>query len=88
MVTAFTTILNKCLFSARNEKNNRIQAALGVGESADLKELKTIYRNFMKDWHPTNSVYEEKPPLKKSEALLLRLIIFYKCSTRNTGAEA
>jgi curved DNA-binding protein CbpA len=25
---------------------------LGVDKNVDLKELKTIYRNFMKDWHP------------------------------------
>ena len=25
---------------------------LGVGEHADLQELKTIYRNLMKQWHP------------------------------------
>jgi curved DNA-binding protein CbpA len=25
---------------------------LGVDKTADLKELKTVYRNFMKDWHP------------------------------------
>ena len=41
---------------------------LGVDKTADLKELKTIYRNFMKDWHPDKfqdnheekSVAEEK----------------------------
>lgn len=25
---------------------------LGVDKTAELKELKAIYRNFMKDWHP------------------------------------
>ncbi len=25
---------------------------LGVTEAAELKELKTVYRNLMKDWHP------------------------------------
>lgn len=25
---------------------------LGVDKAAQLKDLKTIYRNFMKDWHP------------------------------------
>ncbi|HPM29214.1 MAG TPA: KTSC domain-containing protein [Chryseolinea sp.] len=25
---------------------------LGVDKSVELKELKSIYRNFMKDWHP------------------------------------
>ena len=25
---------------------------LGVQESTELKELKSVYRNLMKDWHP------------------------------------
>lgn len=25
---------------------------LGIDKEADLKELKSIYRNFMKEWHP------------------------------------
>ena len=25
---------------------------LGVNEAAELRELKTVYRNLMKDWHP------------------------------------
>lgn len=25
---------------------------LGVDKDVELKELKTVYRNFMKDWHP------------------------------------
>jgi len=25
---------------------------LGIDKTADLKELKAIYRNFMKEWHP------------------------------------
>ena len=25
---------------------------LGIDKAADLKELKAIYRNFMKEWHP------------------------------------
>src|ERR1700751_1071357 len=25
---------------------------LGVGVNADLQELKTVYRNLMKEWHP------------------------------------
>ncbi len=28
------------------------RSLLGVNKTADLKELKSIYRNFMKDWHP------------------------------------
>ena len=29
---------------------------LGIDKSADLKELKSIYRNFMKEWHPDKFV--------------------------------
>src|SRR5688572_33448977 len=25
---------------------------LGIDKAADLKELKVVYRNFMKEWHP------------------------------------
>jgi hypothetical protein len=35
---------------------------LGVDKTADLKELKTIYRNFMKDWHPDK--VQESPAAK------------------------
>lgn len=28
------------------------QKLLGVTKNAELKELKTIYRNFVKEWHP------------------------------------
>ncbi|HEY5750073.1 MAG TPA: KTSC domain-containing protein [Chryseolinea sp.] len=45
---------------------------LGVGESADLKELKTIYRNFMKDWHPDKfqSNEEKAAAEEKSRAFI------------------
>jgi len=33
---------------------------LGVDKTADLKELKAIYRNFMKDWHPDKFQAEEE----------------------------
>lgn len=33
---------------------------LGVDKTADLKELKTVYRNFMKDWHPDKFQQEEE----------------------------
>jgi curved DNA-binding protein CbpA len=38
---------------------------LGVDKNVDLKELKTIYRNLMKDWHPDKIQDNE---LKKAEA--------------------
>jgi curved DNA-binding protein CbpA len=33
---------------------------LGVGEHADLQELKTVYRNLMKNWHPDKFVDSEE----------------------------
>jgi curved DNA-binding protein CbpA len=33
---------------------------LGVGEKADLQELKTVYRNLMKNWHPDKQETEEQ----------------------------
>jgi curved DNA-binding protein CbpA len=34
------------------KKINEYRKLLGVAENAELKDLKTIYRNLMKDWHP------------------------------------
>ncbi|MBA4053699.1 MAG: molecular chaperone DnaJ [Marivirga sp.] len=36
---------------------------LGVEKTADLKELKSIYRNFMKEWHPDK--FQENPSAQK-----------------------
>jgi len=33
---------------------------LGVDKSAELKDLKTIYRNFMKDWHPDKFQHDQE----------------------------
>ena len=35
---------------------------LGVDKTAGLKELKAIYRNFMKDWHPDK--FQDNPQAK------------------------
>jgi len=46
---------------------------LGVDKTVDLKELKTIYRNFMKDWHPDKFQDSESEKLQaeeKSKALI------------------
>ena len=40
---------------------------LGVEKTADLKELKTIYRNFMKDWHPDKIQDNPEEKLKAEE---------------------
>jgi len=36
---------------------------LGVNETAELKELKTVYRNLMKDWHPDK--FQDNPEEKQ-----------------------
>lgn len=36
---------------------------LGVNEAAELKELKTVYRNLMKDWHPDK--FQDNPEEKQ-----------------------
>src|SRR4051812_11576907 len=40
---------------------------LGVTKDADLKELKTIYRNFMKEFHPDKIVNDEQARLAAEE---------------------
>jgi curved DNA-binding protein CbpA len=40
---------------------------LGVTKDADLKELKTIYRNFMKEFHPDKIVDDEAAKLAAEE---------------------
>ena len=40
---------------------------LGVDKAAELKELKAIYRNFMKDWHPDKFQDNEVAKLEAEE---------------------
>ncbi len=40
---------------------------LGVDKSVELKDLKTIYRNFMKDWHPDKFQNDDKVKLEAEE---------------------
>jgi DnaJ-class molecular chaperone len=40
---------------------------LGVTKDADLKELKTIYRNFMKEFHPDKIINDEEARLAAEE---------------------
>jgi DnaJ-class molecular chaperone with C-terminal Zn finger domain len=39
-------------FCARMKKIIESRKLLGVDKNVELKELKSIYRTFMKDWHP------------------------------------
>jgi DnaJ-class molecular chaperone len=40
---------------------------LGVDKNVELKELKSIYRNFMKDWHPDKFQNDEAAKLDAEE---------------------
>jgi curved DNA-binding protein CbpA len=40
---------------------------LGVDKTAGLKELKAIYRNFMKDWHPDKFRHDPQAKLEAEE---------------------
>ena len=59
-------------FRAAMKRIIEYRRLLGVGESADLKELKTIYRNFMKDWHPDKFQSDEEKAAaeEKSKAFI------------------
>ena len=37
---------------------------MGVSETSELKELKTVYRNLMKDWHPDK--FQDNPDEKQA----------------------
>ena len=43
------------------------QKLLGVTKEADLKELKTVYRNFMKEFHPDKFQDEDDKKLEAEE---------------------
>lgn len=40
---------------------------LGVDKAIELRELKSIYRNFMKDWHPDKFHHDEHAKLEAEE---------------------
>jgi curved DNA-binding protein CbpA len=40
---------------------------LGVTEAAELKDLKTVYRNLMKDWHPDKFADDHDQKLEAEE---------------------
>ncbi len=40
---------------------------LGVDKAVELKELKSIYRNFMKDWHPDKIQDDQEAKLHAEE---------------------
>ena len=42
----------KAIFAPAMKKIIESRKLLGIDKAADLKELKVVYRNFMKEWHP------------------------------------
>ena len=42
----------KTIFAPEMKKIIESRKLLGIDKAADLKELKVVYRNFMKEWHP------------------------------------
>jgi DnaJ-class molecular chaperone len=58
-------LVQKLYFCTRMKRIIESRKLLGVDKDVDLKELKTIYRNFMKDWHPDKFQDQEE---KKAEA--------------------
>jgi hypothetical protein len=59
-------------FCAAMKRIIEYRRLLGVDKSAGLKELKTIYRNFMKDWHPDKFQSDEEKAAaeEKSKAFI------------------
>lgn len=41
---------------------------MGVNEQASLQELKTVYRNLMKEWHPDKFVAQEEKDLSEAKS--------------------
>jgi curved DNA-binding protein CbpA len=57
----------KVYFCALMKKIIDSRKLLGVAKDADLKALKAIYRNFMKDWHPDRILDDPKAKLEAEE---------------------
>ncbi len=57
----------KVYFCARMKKIIESRKLLGVEKTTELKELKAIYRNFMKDWHPDKFQDNQEAKLQAEE---------------------
>lgn len=61
---------------------------LGVDKSATLKDLKTIYRNFMKEWHPDKfQSEEEKTAAEEKSKVFIEAYHFLVSIAPETQAE-
>jgi curved DNA-binding protein CbpA len=71
----FTTFASQRVYSMKKIIGYR--KLLGVDEKATLQDLKTIYRNMMKNWHPDK--LQENPELAaEAEVKSKRIIEAYK----------
>ncbi|HXC06979.1 MAG TPA: KTSC domain-containing protein [Bacteroidia bacterium] len=63
---------------------------LGVTKDTELKELKTIYRNFMKDWHPDKFAddHEKKVEAEEKSKTLIEAYHFLVSISPETQALA
>ena len=54
VVSEFPKVIwnKKTIFAPEMKKIIESRKLLGIDKAADLKELKVVYRNFMKEWHP------------------------------------
>lgn len=59
-------MIKKVYFCARMKKIVESRKLLGVEKTVELKELKSIYRNLMKDWHP-DKFQEDQAKLEAEE---------------------
>ena len=51
------------------KKIDHYRKLLGVTKEADLKELKSVYRNQMKEWHPDK--FQEKEDAEKERETIM-----------------
>ncbi len=57
----------KAYFCTQMKRIIESRRLLGIDKSADLKELKAIYRNFMKEWHPDKFQYDHNLKMEAEE---------------------
>ena len=62
-----------CYFRTPMKKIIEARKLLGVDKNAELKDLKTVYRTFMKEWHPDKIQDDEEKKVQaevKSKAVI------------------
>jgi len=64
-----------CTFAAIMKKIEGYRRLLGVAHTSELSELKSVYRNLMKDWHPDK--FQEEADRTAAEEKSKRIIEAY-----------